>query len=89
MMYLMRRETLMSTAVRELLGGLSTQQIQTLTPTTNKMYEKVAKWNHERVKSVSLGSGALGHWIGPEQANYVMLYFHGTILKLGHSANTF
>ena len=73
----------MSATVRELLGGLSTQQIQALAPTTDKVYERVAKWKHQKLKSVSLGSGAQGHWIGPEQANHVMLYFHGTIPTLG------
>lgn len=73
---------LTSTVVRELLGGLSTQQIQALVPTTDKVYERVAKWKHEKIKNVSLGSGAQGHWIGPEQANHVMLYFHGTVVSL-------
>lgn len=79
----------MSTVVRELLGGLSTQQTQALAPTTDKMYEMVAKWKHQKVKSVSLGPGAQGHWIGPEQANHVMLYFHGTILHTWTHTQTF
>ncbi|KAI3395071.1 hypothetical protein diail_1828 [Diaporthe ilicicola] len=71
------KRDVMYAAMRELLGGLSTQQIQSLVPTTDKVYERVGKWKHEKLKSVTLGLGAQGHWIGPEQANHVMLYFHG------------
>lgn len=63
--------------MRELLGGLSPEQVQSMTPTTDKVYRLVAKSKGDAPKSVDLGEGAQGHWVGPSQASHVMLYFHG------------
>lgn len=63
--------------MREMLGGLSAQQVQFMTPTTDKMYGMVAKAKKAAPRSVDLGGGAQGHWIGASQAKYAMLYFHG------------
>lgn len=68
--------------MREMLGGLSAQQVQFMTPTTDKMYNMVTKAKKATPKSVDLGGGAQGHWIGASQANHIMLYFHGTYLHM-------
>lgn len=63
--------------MRELLGGMSAEQVQCMTPTTEKVYNLVAKAKGDTPKSVDLGDGAQGLWIGASQASHVMLYFHG------------
>lgn len=68
--------------IRELLGGLSPAQVQSMTPTTDKVYKLVAKAKGDTPNSVDLGDGAQGHWIGASQANHIMLYFHGMSLHL-------
>lgn len=68
--------------MREMLGGLSAQQVQFMTPTTDKMYNMVTKAKKATPKTVDLGDGAQGHWIGASQANHIMLYFHGTYLRM-------
>lgn len=70
--------------MRELLGGLGAEQIQFLTPTTDKMYKYVAKAKKSVPASVDLSEGAQGHWIGNPQAHFVMLYSHGRYLLMGH-----
>lgn len=65
------------TVIRGILGGLSTEQVQWVTPTTDKMYYQVAKMKCVTPRSVELPEGAQGHWIGSPQAAYVMMFAHG------------
>lgn len=74
-----RRDVAYAT-MRELLGELGAEQVQFLTPTTDKMYKYVAKSKGKTPKSVTLPEFAQGHWVGNPQAHYVMLFSHGKLL---------
>lgn len=63
--------------MRQMFDGLGTEQTQFLIPTTDKVYNLVTKAKRITPKTVDLGNGAQGHWIGQSQANNVMLYIHG------------
>lgn len=63
--------------IRQLLAELGAKQVQFLTPTTDKMYNRIAKRKGKIPKSVELPEDAKGHWIGKPQARSVMLYSHG------------
>ena len=64
-------------AIREVVSGFTTAEGQYLSPKTSKVYKKVAKSRRWQQYDVDLGEGAMGHWIGPKDAKYVMIYFHG------------
>lgn len=76
-----RRDVAYAT-IRELLAELGAKQVQFLTPTTDKMYIRIAKSKSKAIKSVELPENAQGHWIGNPQARYVMLYSHGKFVQV-------
>lgn len=76
-----RRDVAYAT-IRALLAELGAKQVQFLTPTTDKMYIRVAKRKSKTIKSVELTENAQGHWIGNPQAQYVMLYSHGKLVQV-------
>lgn len=71
-----RRDVLYA-SMRQLLGSLSPAQVQFLSPTTDKVYNMVAKAKGAMPKTVELGENAKAHWIGDYSPKYVMLYLHG------------
>lgn len=46
-------------------------------PTTNKNYERYVRKHKLPCKTVDLGDGALGHWIGDQTADNVLIWYHG------------
>ncbi|KAJ4415484.1 hypothetical protein N0V82_007286 [Gnomoniopsis sp. IMI 355080] len=50
--------------IRELLSEMGALQIQFLTPTTDRVYTRIAKSKGKTPKSVELPEGAKGSWIG-------------------------
>ncbi|KAJ4387511.1 hypothetical protein N0V93_008104 [Gnomoniopsis smithogilvyi] len=63
--------------IRQLLAELGAKQVQFLTRTTDKMYNRITKNKGKAPNSVQLPEQAKGHWIGNPQARFVMLYSHG------------
>lgn len=64
-------------ALREMVSGFSVEQAQFFLPKTDTVYKWVAKLHNSKRKSIDLGNGANGHWIGRENAKYVILFLHG------------
>ncbi|KAL2827660.1 lipase/thioesterase family protein [Aspergillus pseudoustus] len=60
---------------REFLSQLSIRQLQAISPSTAEVYASLTDLDSKQ--SVSLGAGAIGHWIGPSEARSVLLWFHG------------
>ena len=71
------RRDIFYAALRQITGGFSPAQAQSLAPGTDAAYRWVAKRKGAKPNSVDLDSGAKGHWIGKKDAKYVMLYIHG------------
>ncbi|PGH14584.1 hypothetical protein AJ79_02919 [Helicocarpus griseus UAMH5409] len=63
--------------IRKLVTRSSTRQNQATVPSTDQVYEGLAKKKGFTPQTVSLDHGALGHWIGDKNAKNVLIYFHG------------
>lgn len=62
---------------RKVTARMSPSQIQFVSPTSDKIYNRFAKKSGRVPESVELGHGALGHWIGDRNAPNVLVWFHG------------
>ncbi|OOF92897.1 hypothetical protein ASPCADRAFT_133284 [Aspergillus carbonarius ITEM 5010] len=64
-------------AFRKATVRLTVAQMQYALPTTNKNYERYVRKHKLPCKTVDLGDGALGHWIGDQTADNVLIWYHG------------
>ncbi|RAL06859.1 lipase/thioesterase family protein [Aspergillus homomorphus CBS 101889] len=65
-------------AMRKATARFSVAQLQYLLPTTDTVYKRFMRRHHLPSKTVDLGEGALGHWLGDhEHAEYVLIWYHG------------
>ncbi|KAI9699204.1 MAG: hypothetical protein M1820_007283 [Bogoriella megaspora] len=63
--------------LRTILSDLSAAESQSLTPSTSSIYHHISTSLHQTPLTIPLSHNAQGHWIGPPDAKYVLLYFHG------------
>ncbi|GFF57922.1 steryl acetyl hydrolase 1 [Aspergillus udagawae] len=63
--------------IRQMFSRFSMRQSQSLNPPNSCTYEAFAKRNGFAPLTVKLAHGASGHWFGNENAENVLLYFHG------------
>jgi hypothetical protein len=59
------------------LSGFSVEEGQYLSAPTDKVYSSISKARKWEERSVELGFGAKGHWLGESDAKFVLIYFHG------------
>ncbi|PWY74996.1 lipase/thioesterase family protein [Aspergillus heteromorphus CBS 117.55] len=64
-------------AFRKATARLSVAQMQYALPTTNKTYDHFMRKRQLPRKTVNLGDGAQGHWIGDEKADNILIWYHG------------
>ncbi|KAH0537355.1 hypothetical protein FGG08_005834 [Glutinoglossum americanum] len=63
--------------VRSLAEAFSSEQSQYLFPSTDKAYMSFAEGKKFTPQSVVLADGTKGHWVGSQDAEKVLVYFHG------------
>lgn len=63
--------------LRVVAGRLSTRQIQSLWPSTNKVYENFVRQKGVAPDTVALKHGGLGLWLGNKKSKKVLIFFHG------------
>ncbi|PQE06766.1 alpha beta hydrolase fold protein [Rutstroemia sp. NJR-2017a BBW] len=65
------------TAIRSMLSDLTIAQTRYLHKPTSEIYEEFCKRENEEPKTVVTGDDVKGHWLGREDADVVILFFHG------------
>ncbi|PYI27790.1 lipase/thioesterase family protein [Aspergillus indologenus CBS 114.80] len=71
-------------AMRKATSRFSVAQLQYLLPTTDTIYKRFMRRHRLPSKTVDLGEGALGHWLGDyEHAEHVLIWYHGPHCGLG------
>ncbi|KAH8698663.1 lipase/thioesterase family protein [Talaromyces proteolyticus] len=63
--------------LRKATRRLSPLQFQWMSPPTDKMYEIYMKRRRLTPETIMLDHGAKGHWIGSQNAPYVLIWYHG------------
>ncbi|GAQ47148.1 lipase/thioesterase family protein [Aspergillus niger] len=64
-------------AFRKATARLTVAQMQYALPTTDQNYERYVRKHKLPSKTVDLGDGALGHWIGDPKADNILIWYHG------------
>ncbi|KAF3401630.1 hypothetical protein F1880_010106 [Penicillium rolfsii] len=63
--------------LRKATRRLSISQFQSLSSSTDELYERYARSVRRSPQSVDLESGGKGHWIGDRNAKNVLIWYHG------------
>ncbi|KAJ5489530.1 hypothetical protein N7539_004420 [Penicillium diatomitis] len=62
---------------RQATARLSPKQMQAVLPSSNDIYKAYAKKAGVTPRSVNLGHGAMGHWVGEPDAKNILIWYHG------------
>jgi tRNA U54 and U55 pseudouridine synthase Pus10 len=73
-----------------MLSDLTIPQTRYLHKPTGEIYEDFCKRENEIPKTVVTGDDVKGHWLGREDADVVILFFHGKLnMCLGRNLQCF
>ncbi|KAF1809700.1 alpha/beta-hydrolase [Eremomyces bilateralis CBS 781.70] len=64
-------------AVRDAVMSRTLQQARGMTPGSDKVLDRMVKRRRKKLDNVKLPEGILAHWLGPRNAKYTMIYYHG------------